>query len=80
MEDKKNVAKLNDEQLEQVAGGWGSKPYTDCLVYQQLLSFKHESTVDSFKRRLKILKKHCPGRKDDFNCANCPVQGEWNYL
>ena len=78
MEDKKNAMRLDDEKLEQVAGGWGSTPYTDCAVYQDLLRFKNEFNEDDFERHLRDLRKGvCPTSEDAFYCLNCPVRIEW---
>ena len=78
MEDKKNAMRLDDEKMEQVAGGWGSIPYTDCSVYQDILRIKNEGDVDEFKYLLALYRKReCPNNKDDFYCLNCPVRNEW---
>lgn len=78
MEDKKNAMRLDEEKLEQVPGGWGSTPYTECGVYQELLRIKNEVDVDEFKYQLELFqKRECPENKDDFYCRNCPVRNEW---
>lgn len=78
MEDNKNAMRLDDEKLEQAAGGWGSTPYTECGVYQELLRIKNEVDVDEFKYQLELFqKRECPNNKDTFYCRNCPVRNEW---
>ena len=80
MEDKKNAMRLDDEKMEQVAGGWGSEPYTECHIYQDLLRIKNEGDVDYFKDRLRYaLKDDCPMFMDGYYCGNCPVRCEWRW-
>ena len=80
MEDKKNAMRLDDEKLEQVAGGWGNRPYTDCRVYQDLLRIKNEGDVDEFKHKLEFFDREvCPNNEDAFYCYDCPVRSEWRF-
>ena len=80
MEDKKNAMRLDEEKLEQVAGGWGSTPFTECGVFQDLLRIENEVDVNYFKHLLeRFNKEECPNHKDAFNCYDCPVSGEWRF-
>ena len=78
MEDKKNAMRLDEEKLEQVAGGWGSMPYTECGVYQSVLDVKNGDDVEHFRNSLRHAHKvDCPMFMDICYCGNCPVRDEW---
>ena len=73
MGDKKNAMRLDDEQLEQVTGGWA-----ECPIYQAVLSAKNEgrdisALADSFYRG------PCMTARGSNNCWGCPVANEWRF-
>ena len=78
MEDNKNAMRLDDEKLEQVAGGSGSDPYTDCPIYQLLLRIKNSSDVEHFRDELRrIARDDCSKCKNLYSCWDCPAPKEW---
>ena len=81
MENEKKVVKLDDEQVEQVAGGI-FESYADCAGYRILEIVKAEESelffVDSLRN---VYYSQCPTYRKNFNhesiCPKCPVFNEW---
>lgn len=73
MEDKKNAMRLDDEKMEQVAGGWA-----ECPTYQEVLSAKNDEGIDISGLANHYFKLFCRNNiGGGYNCYGCPVQGEW---
>ena len=76
MEDKKNAMRLDDEQLEQVAGGWA-----ECPIYQELLIAKNDGGGDRDISSLadRSYRGPCMMARGSYNCYGCPVATEWRF-
>ena len=74
MEDKKNAMRLDDEQLEQVTGGW-----TECPTYQGVLRAKNDGDPEISRLADNTFRDFCLNNRGVFNCNNCPVANEWRF-
>ena len=72
MEDKK-IVKLEDEQLEQIAGGSGDgvDNYTKCFAYQKAMSvLRNGGSVDMARG---VASTECPLYEHMFDCSGCSI-------
>lgn len=76
MEGENKAVNLDKEQLEQVTGGWGSTPYTDCDHFHLIQKILDTGNLSAFQRYVKTLSESlCLSSADQYNCGDCPVQG-----